>query len=396
MATTTNYVTLGQFTTSPNAQMTNPLTVTKIGQSAEWDAPFYTTTSIVGPWSVNFQVQDNTSIGIVGVMNSLTDTIVLYTVEYGIYFSGGNAQVYESGAAVYSLGSYEPLDTFMIHFDGINVTYMQNDVSEYTSMGTDSPSQAFYMTGILYTPGATLSNLIFMNTPYVSLLNTTPITPPIALSGATYNTMIQSTVSYTPGTYCYGIPMKTTASATVAFGLNNTPYDPAVTLQFNTSLINYGFIITNTISIILYGATVRKIVPKTSIANAKFQIIYDGREVKWYQNSTLLYIQRDPTTYSSRTYGLIAAFKTGCSLASATIGNFPASTNISGPPAQTYYQIPQASATTTGNSYVENISTVIFNNVKTPPFLQMPTPFTLASIGTYYTLPDGVIGYSAS
>ena len=391
MATTTNATQSGQFTVSSNAQMVNPLTVTKISQISEWNAPFYSKSSIVGPWSVYFQPQDNNSIGIVGVVTSITDTIVLSAVEYGIYFSGGYAQVYESGVPVYSIGSYKSGDTFMIHFDGINVSYMQNDVSEYVSMGTDSPSQNFYMAGILYTPGLTLGQLIFQKSPYVSLLTTSAITPPLTLSAATYNTMIQSIVSYPPGIYCYGIPMKTSASAAVAFGLNKTAYNPAAPPPFNISNIDYGFIITNTISIIIYGTTVQLV--NTPIINAKFQIVYDGREVKWYQNSALLYIKRDPTTYSTTPYGLLVGFTAGCSLASATIGSFQASTNISGPPAQTYYQVVQQPATTTGRSYVENImtpggGTVLFNTIAALPPLNTPAPFTLASLGTPYTLPD--------
>ena len=228
---------------------------------------------------------------------------------------------------------------------------------------TDNPDVTFYMGGIISTPMGGLTKLFFKQNAYVSNILIVPLSS-TSSSNTTYIKAIWSSVMYSPGVYCSGIP---TLGKAILFGLTATPYEPS--LQFNQSLITYGFLLNTGLNIIVNGNLVPTSIPTVTTNTDIFRIIHDGRQVKWYKGSTLLYIIRDTTTYTTDQYGLCAGLSSGAVLNSIKYGQFNKSTNVSEPPNTT----PVATPYTPGNMF------------PTLPVLTFPTPYVEGN--TYTVIP---------
>ncbi len=146
-----NYITLipGNGTTNW-VRVSNNVT-TNIGEimpnvySSGWNqAGSFGTVSANKDFELKFNaklVQSNEA-GMCGVDNS--DPNFYYnTIDYAIFFTGGNIYIYEKGSSKGSYGAYNESDLFSIERYGNTITYLKNGNVFYTSLNKSTSQMVF-------------------------------------------------------------------------------------------------------------------------------------------------------------------------------------------------------------------------------------------------------------
>ena len=84
-------------------------------------------------------------------------------IDFGLYETTGQIQVYENGSLKGTFGTYAPGDTLRVAVVGGVVKYSKNGTVFYTS--TKTPTYPLLVDAALYTQGATLNSAVISGTP---------------------------------------------------------------------------------------------------------------------------------------------------------------------------------------------------------------------------------------
>lgn len=243
------------------------------------------------------------TFGISSIPNPLGNTGVAVTdIQYGINYnaSGTTYGWYESGTSVTVPGGCAPGDSFSIIYDGTNVNYYHQNSLVRSVARAAGQTGAFHLEGNFLNYG-TINNLVFG--PLVStsgqggwtpvLADSTRILQSVATSGVftkidasgDWNAGVRSAQAYSSGAYVSFNTPSTPSDVIIGLSdsspINTTPPPNtygAITYGINYSSSNTWFYIEN--GAVLGGANL-------CVAGDSFSIIYDGVNVKYYQNGVL-------------------------------------------------------------------------------------------------------------
>ena len=141
--------------------------LSKTGSGMAWDAGAVSTAIIAwGTGYVEFTATETTSHRMCGLGNG--DSGQGYSdIEYALYLTGGGSvAIYESGVGRGFFGSYVSGDRFRVEVGGGVVRYKKNGVVFYTSTAT--PHYPLLVDTSLFSPGATLTNVVSSGMPFAS------------------------------------------------------------------------------------------------------------------------------------------------------------------------------------------------------------------------------------
>jgi hypothetical protein len=131
--------------------------VTKTGPSG-WNAGAATVASLTGDGYAQFTTAEATTDKMVGLSHA-DPAQDQFAIDFALYLSSAaGVAVYEDGVWRTSPGAYAAGDVFRIQVAGSQVTYLQNGKLLYTSAKV--PTHPLLFGAALYTPGATVNNVV--------------------------------------------------------------------------------------------------------------------------------------------------------------------------------------------------------------------------------------------
>ena len=133
----------------------------KTATTTNWDSGFRSASAISGAATVSFTATASNTALMVG-LNSDPDTDASYaSIDYALYLSNGNLDVYSNGAFIAGpLSTYSAGDRLAVSYDGHgHVNFLKNGQVVYSMAG--SPSQPLYADSSFYDPNSSVANVSF-------------------------------------------------------------------------------------------------------------------------------------------------------------------------------------------------------------------------------------------
>jgi alpha-tubulin suppressor-like RCC1 family protein len=135
----------------------SPQGLTKTG-SLGWNAGAASLASLPGSGYAQFTTAEANTDKMVGLSHA-DPAQSEFAIDFAFHLSGsGVVDIYEDASLAGTFGTYAANDQFEVRVVGTQVTYLQNGNLLYTS--TKVPTQPLLFGAVLYTPGATVNNVV--------------------------------------------------------------------------------------------------------------------------------------------------------------------------------------------------------------------------------------------
>jgi hypothetical protein len=277
---TVNNVVISPFWQDAVGVTTTGPSMTKTG-TAGWNAGAASTQTIAGDGYATFTTAEANTDKMVGLSHA-DPAQNQFAIDFGFYLtSDGSVDVYEDGVFAGYFGPYAAGDVLKIQVAGAQVTYLKNGTVLYTS--GKAPSHPLLFATSLYSPGATVDNVVVYSAPVLwqdVVGVTTSGTSMTKLAATGFGNAGAASVATLSGD---GYVSFTTNGNTTVAGLAHA--DPAQSF----AAIDFGLYLSSFGGVGIYedGAVIGAF--GTYVAGDVFKIQVAGTQVAYLKNGKVLY-----------------------------------------------------------------------------------------------------------